>query len=394
MNKIIFPLRLQMQGEAVADLQDGLRLLLDKDSFQLSDERRQALKDRLAGDRAENTYRQSTSAVVKLFQEQRQLETSGAVDEPTAKALNTTLDELGAFTQAASDQQRLVGGQVLREGGKPLPGALVRAFHIGERGTLRLGEDTTDTEGRYTIRYVMLPSIGTIHLSVVVFDGNGKPLRESDVIRKAKPLEIVDLTVSGADRATFRVEGRVASRVSAGVGGLRVLIVDKTVGDDVQLAEAVTDESGAYQVTFTDANGKVRPDLQARGFAGERFLAASDVRYNASQRETLNVLLGEKAAADLQSEHETLIAALSSHFPGKLGDLEETNGRQDITYLANKTGWDARAVALAALADQFSARTTDTNGDRIAPAFFYALFRAGLPADETALYQTDAKTAE
>jgi hypothetical protein len=30
----------------------------------------------------------------------------------------------------------------------------------------------------------------------------------------------------------------------------------------------------------------------------------------------------------------------------------------------------------------------------IPPAFFYALFRAGLPANEDALYQTDAKTAE
>src|SRR5687768_1534679 len=109
MNKIIFPLRLQMQGAAVGDLQDGLRLMLDKDTFGLSDERRQALKDRLAGDRAQSTYGQSTSSVVKLFQQQRQLEQSGAVDEPTAKALNTALEELGAFTPAGSDQQRLVG---------------------------------------------------------------------------------------------------------------------------------------------------------------------------------------------------------------------------------------------------------------------------------------------
>ena len=36
MNKIIFPLRLQMRGDAVADLQDGLLLLLDKGRFQMS----------------------------------------------------------------------------------------------------------------------------------------------------------------------------------------------------------------------------------------------------------------------------------------------------------------------------------------------------------------------
>ena len=39
---------------------------------------------------------------------------------------------------------------------------------------------------------------------------------------------------------------------------------------------------------------------------------------------------------------------------GTFHELQETRERADITYLANKTGWDARAVALAALADQFS----------------------------------------
>ena len=87
---------------------------------------------------------------------------------------------------------------------------------------------------------------------------------------------------------------------------------------------------------------------------------------------------------------------LARHYTGKLGDLKETDEQRDITYLANKTGWDARAVALAALSDQFSARTTDPAGvaPAIPQAFFYALFRAGLPANEDTLYHTDAKTLE
>jgi len=95
---------------------------------------------------------------------------------------------------------------------------------------------------------------------------------------------------------------------------LRVRIVDKNVGDDVLLAEAISGEDGAYQATFTDANlrerGKARPDLQARVFSGEKFLGASEVRYNASNRETLNVLLDRKASAALRSEHETLTSAM------------------------------------------------------------------------------------
>jgi len=40
----------------------------------------------------------------------------------------------------------------------------------------------------------------------------------------------------------YVVEGRVVSRPKAGVGGLRVEIVDTNVGDDVRLAEATIDE--------------------------------------------------------------------------------------------------------------------------------------------------------
>src|SRR5262249_25810843 len=107
--------------------------------------------------------------------------------------------------------------------------------------------------------------------------------------------------------------------------------------------------------------------------------------------ETLDVLLDEKAAAALHSEHEVLTTALAKHFAGRLGDLKETDEQQDITYLANKTGWDARVVALAALADQCSQRAGDA---AIPPAAFYALFRAGLPTDEDALYRIDAGTLE
>lgn len=294
----------------------------------------------------------------------------------------------------------LVGGQVLREDGQPFPAAPVQAFHAGNRGVLRLGQDTTDTEGRYTIRYSRLPGVGGINLRVTVFNADGKPLSESDVIRKAKRMEIVDLIVPAVGIKTIHVAGKVTSRVSASVGGLQIRIVDKTVGKDAQLAEAVTDEDGAYHVTFDDTGprerNKARPDLQAHVFSGNTFLAASEVRYNASPRETLDVLLEEMGpAATLRSEHETLTGAILGHFDGPLGELEETNDRQDITYLANKTGWDARAVALAALADQFSARTKAVGGDaEIEPAFFYALFRAGLPANKSTLYRTDAKTAE
>ena len=114
------------------------------------------------------------------------------------------------------------------------------------------------------------------------------------------PGEIVDEPTAGAlNRALeelgafeqsdqLLVEGKVASRISASVGDLRVVIVDKAVGGDVQLAEIRTDNGGAYRATFSDSavrqRGKTQPDLQARVFVDNTFLGASEVRYNASHQ--------------------------------------------------------------------------------------------------------------
>ena len=193
----------------------------------------------------------------------------------------------------------------------------------------------------------------------------------------------------------YIVSGTVASPDRAGVGGLRVQIVDKNVGKDVRLAEGKTNPRGDYHVTIKIATvralGKERPDLQAVVYSGDNLLARSEVRFNASTRETLNVALPANSKS-LPSEYETLTSTLGSHYQGRLGELQETETRQDITYLANKIGWDARVVAQAALADQFSARSGQDRNSRIDAGFFYALFRAGLPAEEQTLYHTDAAT--
>src|SRR5262249_49519796 len=127
-------------------------------------------------------------------------------------------------------------------------------------------------------------------------------------------------------------------------------------------------------------------------------------------------------------------------YAGKLGALQETDQQQDITFLANKSGWDARAVALAALADQFGQITVPAatppsavvarppivapRGPAIPPAaggpapppapapvpapvpapaaaaaalkpaFYYALFRAGFPANADGLFQASPKAVQ
>jgi Neuraminidase-like domain len=194
----------------------------------------------------------------------------------------------------------------------------------------------------------------------------------------------------------YTASGTVWSAASAGVGGLAVELVDKNVGGDVMLGQTTTDASGAYtlSVEITAASlasrRKTKPDLQARVSAGKAFVAASDVIYNAPTSVTLNVTI-PAGAAGLATEYEALTQSLAASYTGKLGALQEDGTHTDITYLANKTGWDARAVAMAALADQFSTPATPSSPSIPAP-LYYALFRAGLPANAQTLYRADLGT--
>ncbi|HXA29002.1 MAG TPA: neuraminidase-like domain-containing protein [Candidatus Angelobacter sp.] len=213
----------------------------------------------------------------------------------------------------------------------------------------------------------------------------------------------------------YTVIGTVSSPDSPAVGGLVVQLVDKNVGGDVVAVRGQTDAGGTFTLRagFTDADlrerHKTRPDLQVQALHDNAVAAGSVVRWNASPEERLDVSL--PAGLPLPSEYETLTTALAQIIPGSLADLQEGPDRQDITYLANKSGWDARAVAMSSLAAQLGVQGgAATNGaspagggaaaataaavSAIHPAFYYALLRAGLPSDPVQLHLTQPATVQ
>ncbi|HWW73910.1 MAG TPA: hypothetical protein VNZ44_00855, partial [Pyrinomonadaceae bacterium] len=311
-----------------------------------------------------------------------------------------------------SERDHRIEGRVVDErAGRGLAGLRVEAWDKDLVFDDLLGSAVTDADGRFHIvfdepyyREGFFDRSPDLFFKVYA-DGEFLSSTEDSVLWNARagagPVRIAVPWKGEAGRlaagAAYSVSGVVRSPDRAGVGGLRVRVVDRNVGQDVMLAETPTDARGRFEVGFDPSAAlgarKQRPDLQARVYAGETFLAASRVVYDASERETLDVALPPNSAA-LQSEHETLVAAIAAHYEGALADLRETAERPDITYLANKSGWDARAVALAALAEQLARQTADeAEADALKPAFYYALLRAGLPADPEALFRAGAQTA-
>jgi hypothetical protein len=269
---------------------------------------------------------------------------------------------------------------------------------------------TTDGSGQVTIRDLNSTS-GTFV--------NGERLAGARVLEPGDQVQFADVVArfeagnsaalaAARDLPAYTVTGTVFSPVLPGIGGLTVQLVDKNVGGDQALATTQTVSDGTYAFApitigqaYLQEHHKQQPDLQVHVSGASGALASSAVAYSAPPSVTLDVTLPDSAAG-LPSEYEILTANLAAAYPGSLGALQESNGRQDITYLANKTGWDARAVALAALADQFSQLTARAATPppepgktqewpvpmvSLRPEFYYALFRAGLPASADALFR-------
>jgi Neuraminidase-like domain/Salmonella virulence plasmid 28.1kDa A protein len=269
-----------------------------------------------------------------------------------------------------------------------------KSEHIVVRGVDASREITIEgvAEGEYEVTISRQPPASTrLHRQVVKVPDPGTVtfLVSGDTAPPPPPPDVPPPEEPLPSR--YVVAGQVSSPDRGAVGGLRVAIVDKNVGGDVLVQTAQTNDRGIYSTQFEAAvirgRGKKKPDLQARVHAGETFLGASAVQYDAREQAILNVTL-PAGASSLPVEYEALTLAIRKHFARPLRDLQENAAQQDITFLANKTGWDARAVALASLADRFSSR------DDIPAPFYYALFRAGLPADEQVLYKTDTGTVD
>lgn len=175
--------------------------------------------------------------------------------------------------------------------------------------------------------------------------------------------------------------------------GLKIVVVDKSFdGQEKVLGEALLDTNGKYQIDYTQEMlglGKNQADLELRVVDTNnlsKVVATSATVFNAVNDAGISLTIPTDAVPQ-PSEFAQITADLKKELgTTALKDLVETTDRHDISFLANKTGWDARMVAMVVQSEKESANT-GLNSD-----YYYALYRAGMPLDSAALHQTNNET--
>ncbi len=210
-----------------------------------------------------------------------------------------------------------------------------------------------------------------------------------DCIEIPIPNEVLGDDSSSAE---FKITGRISSDKRV-VAGIKVIAYDKRISGDVVIGNAVTDEKGNYTVIYSQKNlqDKAKPDIEIRLLDtgnNDKEIGRSTVKYNAGTIETLNVVV-DSANVARASEYERLLADLRPHLENnKLQDLKEDDNREDISFLANKSGWDARLVAMVAQAEILSSQS------KIKSTHYYALFRSGIAGNPESLSKLSAQYVE
>ncbi len=272
----------------------------------------------------------------------------------------------------------------------------VRAVHEGEQGAVRLGEDSTDAEGRYTIRYELLPGVDVIDLHVSASAEDGRLLTSAAVVRNAKPVESIDLTIpiAGTPAVQRRIEGQVVLEHGLPAEKVKLRLYRREFGGTSTLLKETTTLAGGQYAFDYDAGGKAASlEVRAVTATNEEVVLTKPLNELGEEPRTGLNLVAPGSLKPLAAEYRRLAADLTPHVGQmtKLAEARENAERQDLTVLNRASGWDARLIALAATTERLS---VDPDVTALPQEALYGLLRAGLPSDKLLLAQVEPDVAE
>jgi hypothetical protein len=189
--------------------------------------------------------------------------------------------------------------------------------------------------------------------------------------------------------------GTVTGPAGRPVPDLTVRALDRDLRSFELLGEAVTDAAGRYAVEYGPdaavageaAGAGRRADLEVVVLRGDAELGRSPVRFNAADREQVDLTVSVEPAGG--SEYERYLALLEPALTGvRLADLREDAEVQDVTFLVGETGIPRDRLELLIRAAREAAVRDGGLPIEVPAAAWYAWLRFGLPAEREALLRT------
>ena len=268
----------------------------------------------------------------------------------------------------------------------PVADTQVEAWSTDRRRKTPLATATSDARGEFVLQIEAVQ--GPVFFRVFrnekqVLDTSGTTMWTPD-----RGDALVVISVPDAERTrngaggVSSVTGTVATELGVAGAGLRVEIWDHNVGGATLVTFTTTDESGRYELLYDPASlhGKARPDLEVRVLDPARknaLVASSPVMYQAGPKVAFDPVVD---AAHVARDPE--FTRLHASIDPLLGQTPLARvDAAGVTYLAERSGWDARAVAMAAQAARISADT------KIPVEHCYALLRTGAPGSSDNLHR-------
>ncbi|HLN62155.1 MAG TPA: neuraminidase-like domain-containing protein [Symbiobacteriaceae bacterium] len=180
----------------------------------------------------------------------------------------------------------------------------------------------------------------------------------------------------------YVIAGTILHTNGLPVQGLLLSIYQLGFGGKAQLlGRAITDGQGQYALTYDPGTAAPNLEVRIQDPAGTgKELALSKPIFGAHAYARVNLVVPD-------APHTAEYQALAADIAPQVGDLaslagaRENHEQHDLTLLNRITGWDARLIAVAAMA----ARLTTDKDLQIAHEAAYGLLRAGLPSEKRLL---------
>jgi hypothetical protein len=314
MNKVTFPLKKSDIGSKVTDLQDALKLMLEREAIYPNNPRaRTALLGRLVSERETKTYSIYTVNAVKQFQEERNLRPDGLVGGQTADAINTVLERWGNLEQPDKENLNKISGLVINSNGVAQSEYITEVFVVTLEKNISLGKTQTNINGEYSISYKN-PIRDAPDIQVIAYQkGDEKNVSRSLTKYNASAIEILDVIVNVAKQRNVSEFNQILRDAQAQLGR-------------VKLSELKEDEN-VQQISFlsnkTGWDGRITAMLATAHKLGEQ-LKLDPSHVYALLRSGVEGSAEALLSVSLASAETSLKTAIEKNIIPNTGDIKET----------------------------------------------------------------------